>query len=207
MKLLFATHNQGKLREARSILSDLNLEVLSIGQANQQTKLDLTDLDVVEIKDTFRGNALLKAQAFAEVTSILTAADDSGLQVNALNGFPGVKSARWLKGSDQQRNQGILKKLQGQSNRSAKFVTVVCVYDPRSDTDQKNSSRCFTGEILGTIAQQPQGEEGFGYDPIFIPQGETQTFAKLGPKNKNQQSHRRLALEKLKKYLRAEYDL
>lgn len=209
MKLLFATHNQGKLKEARSLLAGLDLEVLSISQANRYSNLNLNELDVAETKDTFQSNALLKARAFAEASLLVTAADDSGLELNALGGFPGIRSARWLEGSDKERNLGLLKKLEDQGDRSAKFVAVVCVSDPRKDSrkgqDQQNSSHCFKGEVLGTIADQLQGEKGFGYDSIFIPEGETLTFAQLGVEAKNQQSHRRLALKQLKKYLQDEY--
>ncbi len=199
LKLLFATQNPGKLREIRAILTEENIEVISPADSNRldNSQTPLSQLDVEETGNSFTQNAFLKAQAFATRSMLLTAADDSGLEVEELDGFPGVKSARWIKGSDQERNQALLEKLQNASNRKAKFVTVICLYDPILDETQY-----FKGEILGKIAKQAEGNEGFGYDPIFIPEGYNQTFAQLGLELKNKLSHRHKALKKLKLYLK-----
>lgn len=195
MQLLFATNNQGKLKETRLILRSLPFEVLSIPEADKQVSANLTQIDVKEIGSTFEQNALLKARDFSQQSGLLTAADDSGLQVQALGGFPGVRSARWMKGSDRDRTLGLLKKLLGQVDRSAQFVTVICLLNP-----ENGSKQFFRGEVTGSIATEPKGGAGFGYDPIFIPTGYNQTFAQLGVETKNQLSHRRQALERLKKY-------
>jgi XTP/dITP diphosphohydrolase len=198
VKLLFATQNPGKLREIQTILAGKDLEVLSPAECYglDSSQTSLSQLEVEETGNSFTQNAFLKAQAFATRSMLLTAADDSGLAVEALDGFPGVKSARWINGSDQERNQALLEKLKNVSNRKAKFVTVICLYDPILD-----ETKYFKGEIQGRIAKQPQGNEGFGYDPIFIPEGYNQTFAQLGLDLKNKLSHRHKALKKLKSYL------
>lgn len=198
VKLLFATQNPGKLREIKTILAGEDLEVLSPAECHglDSSQASLSQFEVEETGTSFTQNAFLKAQAFATRSMLLTAADDSGLAVEALDGFPGVKSARWINGNDQERNQALLKKLQDVSNRKAKFVTVICLYDPILD-----ETKYFKGEIQGRIAKQPQGNEGFGYDSIFIHEGYNQTFAQLGLDLKNKLSHRHKALKKLKAYL------
>lgn len=205
MQLLFATQNQGKLAEINSILAGLELEVLSISQANNRVDFDLSQLDPAETGDTFEKNALIKAKAFAEASGILTAADDSGLEVESLDGFPGVRSARWLEGTDAVRNKSLLEKLTEKTapkERAAQFVTAVCLYD-----SSKNKYYCFRAEVKGKISDRPRGKAGFGYDPIFIPEGYEQTFAELGVETKNKLSHRKKALEKLKQFLQSQYQV
>jgi len=118
--------------------------------------------------------------------------------VQALGGFPAVNSNRWFKGSASERNLALLNLLKDTNNRQARFYSVICFFDP-----QKNLVKFFDGEVQGTIATRPRGSKnrGFGYDPIFIPQGYEQTFAQLGIKLKNNISHRRKALIKLSRYL------
>ncbi len=197
-KLLFSSKNSGKLREVKLILADLpqlDLEVLSV--------LDfpsLADFDVAETGQTLAQNALLKAKAFAQKLNLPTIADDFGIKVKALNGQPGVKSKRWVKGSDHGRNQALLAKLETATDRSALYQSEICFYDPRT-----NFSRCFTGLLPGKIALKPQGSDGYGYDPIFIPAGFNQTIAQLGLEQKKKIGHRRLALEKFKDFLNEEF--
>ncbi|MBD3279465.1 MAG: RdgB/HAM1 family non-canonical purine NTP pyrophosphatase [Candidatus Pacebacteria bacterium] len=192
MNLLLASHNQGKIKEARQLLTGLSLELMSLADF-----AELKDLQVAETGQTFQENALLKARFYAQKSGLATIATDAGLMVSVLAGFPGVDSKRWFKGTDAERNQALLKKLAQQPDRRARFVTVACFYQPQ--TQQKSF---FTGEVRGEISQQPQGKTGFGYDPIFIPQGYQQTFAQLGLETKNQLSHRAQAMKQLKKHLK-----
>lgn len=190
MELLFATTNAGKLTEAQACLAASAWRLLSLTDFPQ-----LVGMDVEETGKTFAKNALLKAQAYGSLTGVLTVAEDAGLAVNALDGKPGVYSARYAE-SDQARNTRLLSELTGFEDRTAQFISVLCLYDPVADT-----AEYFTGTVEGTIADQPKGEAGFGYDPIFIPDGYTQTFAELGIEQKNKLSHRAKALQKLAEYL------
>ncbi len=195
-KLLFASTNEGKIVEAKAILASLNCEVLSLSD------LPLLKIQpVAESGTTFEANALIKAQTYAQLTGIPTLAEDSGLMVDALNGEPGVNSARWLSGSDNDRCLALLKKMEGKPQRSARFVCSACLFNPRS-----RQNVCYTGKVEGTIASQLIGSAGFGYDPIFIPSGFDQTFAQLGSHIKNQHSHRQKALEQTKMYLHTHPD-
>lgn len=191
-KILVATQNKGKLFEFESLLGDLGYEVLSPA-AFESVK----DLEIEETGDTFEENSLLKARGFAQKTNLLTIADDSGLEVEALDGFPGVKSDRWFAGTAQQKNIALLEKMKDVDNRSARFVSCLCLFDPISGKE-----KFFKGEIEGEISYVEAGSGGFGYDPIFIPYGFDLTFAELGKDVKNEISHRRIALTKLKNYLR-----
>ena len=189
MKLLFASHNQGKLREAKEILADTGYEVVSLDDLKIAS-------DVAETGSTMAANAQLKAEYFAQASQLLTIGDDSGLEIAALDNWPGVNSHRIVDGSDEERVRVVLAKMKSVTDRRAQFVTVLCLVNP-----QTKVVKFFTGTVTGTIAQQPQGRAGFGYDPIFVPTGYQQSFAQLGLKVKNQISHRQQALEKLKKYL------
>lgn len=192
MKLFFASQNQGKVKEALEILNDCSFSLCSL--------CDFPELSKTQVEETgssFKDNAYLKAKFFALQTGILTVADDSGLVVNALDQFPGIHSNRWLKGSDDNRNQGLLKKLKGKTDRLAAFITVACLFDPVDQTHH-----FFQGKVEGEIAQESKGDAGFGYDPLFIPKGYSQTFGELGLKVKNKLSHRSRALEKLCLYLK-----
>jgi len=189
LKLLFASHNQGKLREAKEILADTGYEVVSLDDLKIAS-------DVAETGSTMAANAQLKAEYFAQASQLLTIGDDSGLEIAALDNWPGVNSHRIVDGSDEERVRVVLAKMKSVTDRRAQFVTVLCLVNP-----QTKVVKFFTGTVTGTIAQQPQGRAGFGYDPIFVPTGYQQSFAQLGLKVKNQISHRQQALEKLKKYL------
>lgn len=190
-RLLVASTNQGKLTEIRDILANLGVDIFNLSAFPQ------IDLSVVEETGaTFTENAVLKAKHYASITHLPTLAEDSGLIITALNGEPGVQSARWFPGSDEARSQAILSRMKTISNRSAFFHCSVCLYHPLAQVTQ-----VFDGEVEGTIAQECSGEDGFGYDPIFIPNGYSETFAELGISVKNSLSHRHKALELVKVYL------
>lgn len=184
MNLLLATQNPGKLREIQAILRDLDITVIAPS----------TDFDVEETGETFEENAWLKAKGFSEKFDILTLSDDSGLIVDALDGRPGVYSKRYGK-DDDERITKLLLEMEGKEDRSARFISVMCLHGEGID-------QCFEGTVEGTIAQEARGKEGFGYDPIFIPEGYEKTFAQLGNEVKNKLSHRARAMEKVKGYLR-----
>lgn len=201
MRVFIASSNLGKIREIKEILQDSALKLLSI--LDKQILNDLkiiipVDFDVLEDGETFRENAFLKAKAYANLTGLATIADDSGLEVEALGGFPSVNSNRWFEGSPTERNLALLDLLKDHENRRARFCGVVCFFDPHT-----GSEKFFEGEIRGEIAKELRGDkvEGFGYDPIFIPEGFTQTFSELGTTFKNSISHRRQALFKLSQYV------
>ncbi len=201
MRLFIASANQGKIREILAILQDSGVELVSVADQAKLAELSIvipSDFDVVEDGKTFRENAWLKAQAYANLTGLATIADDSGLEVTALDGFPSVNSNRWFTGTPAERNLALLKLLEEKVDRRARFYSVICFFDPKTSDKQ-----FFEGEIQGQIAKQPRGNklEGFGYDPIFIPEGQDKTFAELGADFKNTISHRRQALFKLNQYV------
>lgn len=187
MKFVLASKNPHKLAELQRILGDMDVEVVLESQVG-------VDVDVEETGETFEENSLLKAKAVMEATGLPAIADDSGLCVNALNGAPGVYSARYGgEGlSDQERYRLVLEALRGQVDRGAKFVSVVTACFPGGDV------LTARGECPGTIAYAPQGENGFGYDPVFFVPPLRKTFAQMTAEEKNAISHRGKALEKFK---------
>lgn len=196
-RLLLATGNAGKLREYRALLADLPLRLLA------PADLGLEALDPEETGDSFEANAILKARAFAAAAGLPALADDSGIEVDALGGFPGIRSARWVAGSDADRVQALLDRLAAvpDPERGARFRAVVALAWP--------DGRVVTaaGQVAGRIAWAPAGAGGFGYDPIFRVedgghQGEL-TSAELPPDEKNRLSHRARALQGLQGSLRA----
>lgn len=194
MILIFATHNAKKLIEAQSILP-ASVVIKSL--------VDVAyDEEIIENADTFEGNATLKTDAIFSVFGEACFADDSGLVVPSLNGLPGVKSARYASDSmpvdHQANNDKLLRALYNESDRSAYFISVVCLKLPNQ------TELYFEGRVTGRIADSPKGDMGFGYDPIFIPDGHTQTFAELGPVVKNQISHRARALNQMSAFLRSQ---
>ena len=195
MKLVLASKNKKKLVEMNDILSRLGVEVCSEAEAG-------VDVEVEETGTTFEENSLLKARAVMEASGMPAIADDSGLCVDALGGAPGVYSARYggPELDDAGRYRLLLENLRGQMTRTAKFVSVITCCFPNGDVI------CARGECPGTIAYAPQGEDGFGYDPVFFVPRLKKTFAQLSPEEKNAISHRGRALrafqEKLEEYLK-----
>lgn len=191
-KLIFATGNADKMKEIRMILGDCDYDIISMKEAGIK-------IDIDENGTTFEENAIIKAKAIMEVTGCLTLADDSGLEVDALNKEPGVYSARYMgeNTSYDIKNQSILDRLQGVtgSDRSARFVCVIAAAFP--------DGRIITrrGTIEGVIADKPCGEEGFGYDPIFFVPELGKTTAQLDPREKNLISHRGKALTAIREEL------
>ncbi|MEX0896149.1 MAG: RdgB/HAM1 family non-canonical purine NTP pyrophosphatase [Patescibacteria group bacterium] len=191
MQLLLATGNPGKKLELSELLVNSGFEILSLDDLSPELPQE-----TAETGSTFAENALLKATAAAEHANMRTIADDSGLEVLALNNFPGINSARWSPGSDADRCAALLEKLGAQEDRRAQFVCVICIYDP-----QTKESTTFTGTLQGTISTKPAGTNGFGYDPIFVPEGESKTLAQLPTAYKQQSSHRAKAIRKLITFL------
>lgn len=195
MKLVFATNNKHKLDEVRKITSHHPVEIVSLAEINCFD-------DIPETADTLEGNAFQKAHYIQEKFGLNCFADDTGLEVEALNNAPGVYSARYAgPGHDSEANmKKLLHEMEGMENRKARFRTVIAlVWNGKTYT--------FDGIVNGTITTAKRGENGFGYDPIFIPEGYDQTFAELGDNIKNQISHRAKAVEKLDEFLTQLSDL
>ena len=190
-KFVFATNNAHKLEEVTAILGN-RIELLSLKDIH-------CHVDIPETADTLEGNALLKAQYIFENYQMDCFADDTGLEVEALNGAPGVYSARYAggEGHDAQANMlKLLHELEGKENRKAQFRTAISLI-----LDGKEY--LFEGVIKGEIIKEKRGNSGFGYDPIFKPEGYDRTFAELGNDIKNQISHRALAVQKLCEFLQS----
>lgn len=192
MKIVFATNNSHKLDEIRSILG-ARFEVLSLSDIGCHA-------DIPETANTLEGNAILKARYIVENFGYDCFADDTGLEVAALGGEPGVHSARYAEGTDHDSEanmQKLLRRLDGKDDRRAQFRTVIALARKEDIADYT----LFEGVVRGSIATEKHGTEGFGYDPIFIPEGYGESFAQLGMDVKNGISHRARAVEKLAKYL------
>ena len=193
-QFVLATHNPGKLAEMKAILSELGVEVVSPAEAG-------VEVDVEETGTTFAENAMLKARAICAAAGLPAIADDSGLCVDALNGGPGVYSARYGgEGLDDAgRRRLLLQNLRGQTTRAAHFTCAVACAFPNGDTLEAE------GRCDGAIAFAPLGEGGFGYDPVFLIPEKGKTFGQISPEEKSKISHRGKALaafaEKLKAYL------
>ena len=187
-RLVAATHNKGKVAELKDLFEPLGFEVVSAGE------LGLPEPDETEF--TFVGNALLKARAAAEAKGAPALSDDSGIAVEALGGMPGVFTADWAgEPRDFYRAMDkVERELQaiGAKNRRAKFVCVLAVVWPDGHEE------VFEGEVHGTLTWPPRGTMGFGFDPVFVPEGRTETFAELTPAEKHAMSHRADAFKKLK---------
>lgn len=189
MKLILATRNQGKVRELTNML---------YGEASSTQQIEVISLEnypdapeVIEDGKTYAENAVKKASVIAAYTSHLTLADDAGLEVDALEGAPGIHSKRWAgeNATDETRIAKLLEALEGAPNRRARFIAAIAVVHPNSNPE------VVLGVCEGHIRHDPVGESGFGYDPVFVPDGYHQTFAELGEKIKNRISHRAKALE------------
>ncbi len=188
MTLFFASANANKVAEIAQILP------------KAYTLKSLLDLEVVpdipETANTLSGNALLKVEFLAREYGFCGFADDSGLEVEALNGAPGVFSARYAgeHGNAEANMQKLLQNLKNETNRKARFVTVIAL-------KLADGIHYFTGEISGTLIDAPRGEAGFGYDPLFVPDGHDRTFAEMSKQEKSELSHRGIAVRKLIKFL------
>jgi len=190
MILLLGTRNKGKIKELNELLADVNgLELISVA--------DRPFAEVEENGVTFHDNALLKARAVSTQTGLSVLADDAGLEVTALGGDPGVRSARYSgEPVDYERNNALLlERMRGIIDRRARFVIVVALHlvDGREYVRQ--------GDLSGQINERPAGSGGFGYDPLFIPDGYTHTLAQMTMEEKNTISHRRQAIELIKEVL------
>ena len=189
-KIVFATNNQHKLDEIRQILGPA-FEVLSLNDIGCYE-------EIPEDYETLQENALQKAKYIAEHYAVDCFADDTGLEVDALNGEPGVHSARYAEGTDhdsQANMDKLLRKLGNNNNRHARFRTVIALII------RNQEEKLFEGIVEGQIAYEKKGTEGFGYDPIFVPDGYNESFAQLGMDIKNNISHRARAVAKLAEYL------
>ena len=200
MKIVFATNNQHKLQEIRDILGN-DYEVVSLKEIG-------CDVDIPETGNTLEENALQKAQYVYDHYHVSCFADDTGLEVEALDGAPGVHSARYAEGTDHDSEANmakLLRELDGKENRKARFRTVICYIEkqdvcPCGCTSIKKIHQ-FDGIVNGHIATEKHGTEGFGYDPIFVPESYDKSFAELGEEIKNGISHRARAVAKLAEYL------
>lgn len=188
MKIVFATNNKHKLDEVRKIVAG-KIEIVSLEEIGCHD-------DIPETADTLEGNALLKANYIKNKFGLDCFADDTGLEVEALNNAPGVYSARYAGiAHDSEANmKKLLIELEGKENRKAHFRTAIALI-------RENETHLFEGIVNGRIGTEKKGDNGFGYDPVFIPEGYTQTFAELGDEIKNNISHRAEAVRKLNDYL------
>ena len=197
LKILAATSNQHKVIEFKAAFAPL-LEKMTI--------LTLDDIqgfpDIAETGSSFEENAMIKARTASAYADMPAFSDDSGLEVAALDGAPGIYSARYAgdNATDSDRIAKLLSELKGQTNRRARFVCVIALAYRGIDV------KTFRGEVNGEIILEPRGSFGFGYDPVFVPDGYKQTFGELGPEVKDHISHRAQALEKLVAFIKAELD-
>ena len=196
-RLVIASHNQGKVREIADLLSPYGLNVICAGELGLP--------EPVEDGKTFEENAIIKARAAAAASGLAALADDSGLEVAALNGAPGIYSARWA-GPDKDfavAMARIEKELEGKDDRRARFVCVLalCWPDGAAKADGTSGSHedlaVFRGTVEGNLIWPPRGKSGFGYDPVFVPTGKSLTFGEMPPQEKHTMSHRADAFNKL----------
>lgn len=187
-RLVAATHNKGKVRELKDLFEPVGMEVVSA--------IDLDLPEPEETEQTFSGNALIKARAACEATGAPALSDDSGLEVKALGGMPGVHTAIWA-GEPRdfyvamEKVETLLKEIEA-TDRSARFVSTLAVVWPDGHEE------VFEGTVEGELVWPPRGEQGFGFDPVFVAKGETETFGEMDPAKKHAMSHRADAFAKLK---------
>ena len=188
--IMIATSNKGKVREYKSLLEPLGYIVH-----------DLSELDPIEIDEngsTFQENALIKAKSIKDKCNMIVIADDSGLEIDALNKEPGIHSARYLEGHDYSyKNKVLLERMKGKTDRTDRFVCAIALCDETGD-------HLFTGVMEGKINDQAAGDNGFGYDPIFLVEQFGKTSAQLTMEQKNSVSHRGIATRELLDYLKGE---
>lgn len=189
MEILLATHNQNKKEEIQQILGN-HYQVKSLAE------VEIFD-EIEENGTTFHENALIKAKYCFEKTEKPSVGDDSGLVIPALDGRPGIFSARYAGAHDFDANMNkVLAEMQGVEDRTAYFITVMCL------VDNQGQEHYFEGRVYGQIAHEKSGQKGFGYDPIFIPDGHSVSFAEMIAEQKNQISHRKEAVSKFLEFLR-----
>ena len=188
--IMIATSNKGKVREYKSLLEPLGYAVH-----------DLSELDPIEIDEngsTFQENALIKAKSIKDKCNMIVIADDSGLEIDALNKEPGIHSARYLEGHDYNyKNKVLLERMKGKTDRTARFVCAIALCD-------ETGEHLFTGVMEGKINDQAAGDNGFGYDPIFLVEQFGKTSAQLTMEQKNSVSHRGIATRELLDYLKGD---
>jgi XTP/dITP diphosphohydrolase len=194
MEIVVATRNRKKFEEIRRILDGLGVTLAGVEEFPGCPEAE-------ETEETFRGNALKKARTVSEFTGRLALADDSGLEVYALGGAPGVRSARYAgeAATDHDNLHKLLKELGNTppENRGAAFACVMALVGP------DGTEETFQGRVEGSIGLSPKGESGFGYDPVFHPEGHERTFAQMSPGEKDSMSHRGRALQRLREYLKS----
>ncbi len=199
MKIVFATNNQHKLQEIREILGD-QFEILSLADIGCHE-------DIPETGNTLEANAHQKAEYVFDHYHIDCFADDTGLEVDALGGAPGVHSARYAEGTDHNSEANmakLLRELGDNDNRKARFRTVISLIQMEGGNPVCSREYQFEGVVEGRVDREKHGSEGFGYDPVFIPEGYDKSFAELGEEIKNQISHRARAVKKLAEWLKTE---
>lgn len=197
-ELVIATRNKGKFAEIVAALKDLPLEFFSLDDRKEIPH----NFSVLETASTFEGNAILKATVIGKMTRVLTLSDDSGLEVDVLEGRPGVLSARYVQGTDEDRFRKLLEELKDvpDGKREAQFHAVIALYDPVTE-----SIRTCEGICRGIIAREPRGNGGFGYDPIFYHEELGKTIAQMSLEEKNRVSHRGIALLEARKILMKDF--
>ncbi len=197
--LLIATRSSGKFPEIVAGLEGVPFEIMNLNDAQELPR----DFEVEESASTLEGNAIIKAMTIGKITGLLTLADDSGLEVDALGGRPGVYSARYAQGSDEDRNNKLLAELAdvSDSDRSARFRCVIVIYDPKTD-----KVRTCEGVYEGRITKELKGENGFGYDPIFWSTELGKVSAEATLEEKNKVSHRGKAITKAREILLKEFE-
>ena len=195
MQIVLATRNKGKIRELARIFAHELPEVELLGTDNFP---DLADVDETEV--SFEGNALLKAVAVSRFTKLPAIADDSGLAVDHLKGAPGIYSARYsgVHGDDEANLQKVLREMEGIANRRAQFVCAAAFVAPNG------YQKVLRAEMVGELISQPRGANGFGYDPIFVPEGFAQTTGEMEPDLKDSISHRGKAMRELAQIISSE---
>ena len=191
MRIVFASGNRGKYREMKAQLEPIGVELLFGGDMEGPHEIE-------ENGETYADNALIKARAWAEATGLPALADDSGLEAEALGGLPGVHSARIVEGSDADRTRWLLGELADKEDMRGRFACAIAVVMPGG-----REPLVVTRYCPGVIIREPRGTSGFGYDPVFIPDGFDKTFAELGDEIKNKISHRALAVKGIAEMLRA----
>ena len=186
MKIVLASRNDGKLKEFKYLFKNTNIELLPISKFSNE--------DIAETGNSYEENAFLKAKFAAEITGLPSLGDDSGLEVESLDGAPGIFSARYAgeKGNDSLNNQKLLKEISLKKNRSAKFVSILSFLDP----ELKNPFFSY-GELFGKIIDSPKGKGGFGYDPIFQVKNSNLTLAEISKTERMRISHRTMSTLKM----------